>query len=159
MKSLFILVIIPVLMLAVPNVYTSEDIAHIYQGNRPAINPEFDPDESCLFDVFQLKCVPGSQQECPESFASAEPENCYPKHSEGCPEGYHGTDDDETGQCYPNSEGCKGYTIKDGIRFDYVLLEDRPDKGDRCAKITYLCHESDTPDHPACKEFLEGQEK
>ena len=53
--------------------------------------------------------VGGSEQECPESFASVEPENCYPKHPEGCPEGYHGTDDDETGQCYPNDGGCKGY--------------------------------------------------
>jgi hypothetical protein len=37
-----------------------------------------------------------------------------------------------TGQCYPNDE-CD----YDG----YVLLEDRPDKGDRCASLRYLCSE------------------
>ena len=95
MKPLFILAIIPVLMLTVPNVYAGGDISGMNQIQRPAINEDFDPDYDCIFDVFQLKCVPGSEQECPESFSSAEPENCYPKHPEGCPEGYHGTDDDE----------------------------------------------------------------
>ena len=134
-------------MLTIPNVYASEDIAHMNQGNRPTINEDFDPDYDCVFDVFLLKCVPGSEQECPEGFRSAEPENCYPVHPEGCPEGYHGTDDDETGQCYPNDE-CE----YDG----YVLLTDRPDKGDRCASLRYLCSESsEDKDHPACKEFLE----
>ena len=35
----------------------SEDIAHMNKIDRQAINPDFDPDESCLFNVFQLKCV------------------------------------------------------------------------------------------------------
>lgn len=65
------------------HVFASEDISTMNQGNRPAINEYFDPDQSCLFDVFQLKCVPGSQQECPEGFASADPQNCYPRHPEG----------------------------------------------------------------------------
>ena len=32
-------------------------------GNRVPINPDFEPDYICLFDTFQLKCVPGSQVE------------------------------------------------------------------------------------------------
>ena len=46
-----------------------------------------------------------------------------------CPEGYHGADDDESGQCYPNDEGCE-YD-------DYVLLDDPEDEGDRCAYLGY----------------------
>ena len=42
---------------------------------------------------------------------------CHPKGP--CPEGYHDTDENETGQCYPNSEGCDAHIIKDGIRYDY----------------------------------------
>src|ERR687892_1605763 len=76
------------------------------QGNRPAINLEFDPDYSCLFDVFQLKCIPGSEQECPEGYGGGDTENCLPRHS-GCPEGYHSTSGDETGQSYPDSKGCE----------------------------------------------------
>jgi hypothetical protein len=47
------------------------------QSNRPAINPDFDPDRSCLFDTFQLRCIPGSQQECPEGFGAGDPETCF----------------------------------------------------------------------------------
>jgi hypothetical protein len=42
-----------------------DDVSDMNKGNRPAINEEFDPDYSCLFDTFQLKCIPGSNQECP----------------------------------------------------------------------------------------------
>lgn len=38
------------------------------QRNRPTINPDFDLDYSCLFDVYQVQCTPGSAQECPENF-------------------------------------------------------------------------------------------
>jgi hypothetical protein len=34
------------------------------QRDGPAINPDFDPDYSCLFDTYQDKCVPGSAQDC-----------------------------------------------------------------------------------------------
>jgi hypothetical protein len=33
-------------------------------------------------------------------------EQCFPAHDGGCPVGYHSPDDDETGRCIPNSEGC-----------------------------------------------------
>ena len=82
------------------------------KSNRPPTNPDFNPDYSCLFDVFQLKCIPGSQQECPEGFSAGDPETCFAetfingKWEWECPEGYHSVEDDETGQCYPDSEGC-----------------------------------------------------
>jgi len=31
---------------------------------------------------------------------------CFPEHYNGCPEEYHGVEDDETGQCYPSDDGC-----------------------------------------------------
>ena len=99
-----------------PSVFASEDIAHMNKVQRPAINEEFDPDFDCIFDVFQLKCVPGSQQECPEGFSAGDPENCYPisqrtESGSHCPKGYHSTDDDETGQCYSNDNGCESDTL------------------------------------------------
>ncbi|MGH9987663.1 MAG: hypothetical protein ACRD8W_27290 [Nitrososphaeraceae archaeon] len=158
-KLIFLSLSIPVLMLLVPNVFASDFSSH-NQRDRPAINPDFDPDESCDLDAYQLRCIPGSEQDCHdiEGFAQNEDYTCH--LSGECQEGYHGTDDDETGQCYPNSEGCDAYIIKDGVRFDFVLLEDRPDNGDRCADPAYLCSESsEDNDHSACKEFLERQEK
>ena len=98
------------------------------------------------------------QQECPQGFRAAEPENCYPEHRDGCPKGYHSTDDDETGQCYDNDEGCNAHTTIDGVRYDFVLIEREDGKGDRCADLAYLCDEE--PNHPACKDLLtdEGPE-
>ncbi|MFZ0555519.1 MAG: hypothetical protein WBL67_09090 [Nitrososphaeraceae archaeon] len=114
------------------------------KNDRPAINPDFAPNESRQFDAYQIKCIPGSVQECPEGFAENEDSMCNPGGLS--PEGYHGEDDDESGQCYPNSEGCNTYTItKDETRVPFVLLTDRPDdKPDRCAKPSYLCHEDPT---------------
>lgn len=96
-----------------------------------------------------------SEQKCPSGFGQNEDAACHPKGP--CPEGYHDTDENETGQCYPNSEGCDAHIIKDGIRYDYILLENRPNgKGDRCADPVNLCRESsEENDHPACKEYLE----
>ena len=108
------------------------------------------PDESCLFDVYQIKCQPyPNTDDCPEDFGTNEDGYCFPmkKGEWRCPEGYHGTDEDESGQCYPN-EGCE-YD-------DYVLLEDRPDKMDRCAYLGNICDEgNENSDHPRCEEFLE----
>lgn len=41
------------------------EMGYVLQTSRPAINPDFAPDRSCLFDVYQLHCIPGSEQECP----------------------------------------------------------------------------------------------
>ena len=61
--------------------FYSEDGYLILQDNRPAINPDFDPDYSCLFDTYQVKCIPGSEQECPEGLGgNNDDETCVPEH-------------------------------------------------------------------------------
>jgi hypothetical protein len=118
----------------IPNAYATDEF-HSDEGyviphsDRPAINPDFDPDYSCIFDAYQLKCIPGSQQDCHEvGFGNNDDATCFPYEfiTEGRPKGYHSIDDDETGQCYPNSQEYPDHGS------DYptmVLLEDRLGKG------------------------------
>jgi hypothetical protein len=108
------------------------------KSDRPAINEDFNPDRSCMFDAYQLRCIPGADQVCPEGFGNNDDSTCFFFHKEGCPETYHSTDNDETGQCYSNKEGCNAYVTINGTRNDYVLLTDRPGKGDICADPRYL---------------------
>lgn len=108
------------------------------QSGRPAVNQDFNPDRDCMFDAFQLKCIPGADQECPDGFGNNDDSTCFFLHTQGCPEGYHSTDNDETGQCYSNKEGCNAYVTINGTRNDYVLLTDIPGKGDNCADPRYL---------------------
>jgi len=108
------------------------------KSDRPAINVNFNPDRSCMFDAYQLRCIPGADQVCPEGFGSNDDSTCFFLHREGCPEGYHSTDNDETGQCYSNEEGCNAYATINGTRHDYVLLTDRQGKGDICSDPRYL---------------------
>jgi hypothetical protein len=126
----------------VENGMYNEDGYVILERDRPAINPNFNPDYSCLFDVYQLKCIPGSEQECPKNFGNNEDSTYFPLDRYGdwtCPDGYHSVDDDETGQCYRNEEGCE----YEGM----MLLTDRPGKGDRCASIDSICsYENHTVD-------------
>lgn len=122
--------------------FYSEQGYELPQHDRPAINPDFALDYDCLFDTFQLKCVPGSEQECPEGFGRNEDETCFAKTFINgkwewkCPEGYHAVDDYETGQCYPNSEGCPDYA-------DYPIYVFEEGKGegdsDSCSALHYLC--------------------
>ena len=54
------------------------------QDQRPAINPDFAPDESCLFDAYQLKCVPGAEQDCHEvGFWNYDDSTCFPVNENG----------------------------------------------------------------------------
>lgn len=86
--------------------------------NRPSIeptvpNPDFNPDGDCLFDTQLPKCHPGEGQECPTGFSMNEDGNCFPRHS-GCPENYHGHEDDETGECISNDIPCQsGYEMNE----------------------------------------------
>ena len=102
--------------------FTGEDFKAGHHA-RPPINPDFDPDYSCLFDVYQEQCIPGSEQECPENFGNNDDSTCFPLDENGdwvCPESYHSIEDDETGQCYPDSEECpegmhlQGFSDKEG---------------------------------------------
>jgi len=108
------------------------------KSDRRALNEDFNPDRSCMFDAYQLRCIPGADQVCPEGFSNNDDSTCFFFHNGGCPEGYHSTDNDETGQCYSNEEGCNAYVTINGTRHDYVLLTDRPGKGDACADPRYI---------------------
>ena len=91
------------LILLAPYVYASSSLSN----NQPPINPEFDPDKSCQFDVSQDKCVPGTEQECPEGFGTNDLGTCFPVDENGyaiCPQGYGLLDDYEDGQCYPDGD-------------------------------------------------------
>ena len=61
-----------ILTIPTASVFASEDITSHNKMNRPAINPDFDPDESRNFDVEQPKCIPGSEQDRPEGFGENE---------------------------------------------------------------------------------------
>ena len=112
------------------------------------------PDESCLFDVYQIKCqaFPNMNEtaraECPEGFGTNEDDYCFPLHREGCPEGYHSEDEDETGQCYPDDEGCGS---------EGLILAESERNSDRlhCYDPSNYC--PDHPDFGECKEYLEAQ--
>lgn len=109
-----------------------------------------EPDESCLFDVYQIKCQPfPNADDCPEDFGMNEDGYCFPLIDNGewgCPEGYHTRDDDETGQCYPNERGCEW----DG----YIFLEGGEDgEGDRCAVLYAICNEEEYREREECIEY------
>lgn len=97
---------------------------HPKLADRPAINPDFAPDKSCSFDVYQLQCIPGLEQSCSdvEGFERNEDGQCHPTGD--CPEDYHYAFEDESGQYYPNDEGC----IDEGF-----VLTEREEGGDICA--------------------------
>lgn len=120
-------------------------------ANRPAINPDFAPDEDCVYDVSQIHCIPGSAQECPKpQFNEGDPSMCSPRTLvDGewrlvCPDGYHYEDEDESGQCYPNDEGCGDYG-------PYVLIEG--ERGDRCALLYFICDEAEHRGEDYCIEY------
>lgn len=137
--------------------YNENGYAISSQSARLPINPDFSPDESCLFDAYQLKCIPGSEQVCPADFGSNEDATCFPLIDNGewgCPDGYHTRDDDESGQCYSNELGCEWP--------GYVFLKGGEDgEGDRCAVLYLICgtdkeerFEEECIEY--CKEFSDG---
>lgn len=72
--------------------------------------------DPCLLDPSDPVCPEPDPdtQECPPGYAQNEDGNCFPLHPEGCPSGYHGHEDDETGRCIPNSTPCDpGYEFND----------------------------------------------
>ena len=121
-----------------------------YNKDRPAINPDFDPDKSCLFDILQDKCDPGTEGECPEGFGQNSDNRCVPRtFVDGewkwiCPEGYHSAYEDESGQCYPNDEGCqdKGF---------FLVEREGEDRNDICAPPYAICDEEEFRNEDFCK--------
>lgn len=73
-----------------------------------------EPDRDCLFNPELPKCA-SDNGECPDGFFNNESDQCVPDHREGCPDGYHSVDDDESGQCVKDSVDCpEGMELKDG---------------------------------------------
>jgi hypothetical protein len=68
---------------------------------------------------------------------------CHPTGP--CPDGHHYEDEDESGQCYPNDEGCGDYG-------PFVLIEEE-DGGDRCALLYYICDEAEHSSKDYCIEY------
>jgi hypothetical protein len=160
MNKLIFFSLLPALMLMVPNVSASvsqelseeEKESGFYRENgsvisntkeRPAINPDFAPDEDCNL-AYELKCIPGQQQECPEGYHHGDDVVCSPKE---CQEGYHGEDDDETGLCYPDEEGCSSDSM--------VLIERYNGKGLNCSYLGYICDEAEYSSKDYCVEWRE----
>lgn len=80
------------------------------------------------------KCAPDENGKCPSGFAMNEDGQCFPLG--GCPDKYHivDDDDDETGRCIPNSDGCptgmilrpnmKSCGYKDDVCSEYPTLKE-----------------------------------
>jgi hypothetical protein len=100
----------------------------------PTIVNNEGPDGDCLFDPNLPKCA-SVDGDCPDGFFQNGYEQCVPVG--GCPDGYHTVDDDETGRCIPNSDGCP-----DGMIF-------RPN-GETCGYKEDLCQ--DNADLDGCVE-------
>lgn len=159
MKSQKIMSFVPLLLLMITAVPVAnatgaenEDIWYTNQGNRSAINPYFDPDESCIIDIFQDKCDPGTKGECPVGFGRNEDGLCTHRTLvDGewrwlCPEGYHEAWEDESGQCFPNDEGYQddGYFL--------VEIEDE-DRNDQCGPLYTICDEEEVRNEDYCVKW------
>jgi hypothetical protein len=158
MNKLIFFSLLPVLMLMVPNVSASvsqelneeqkesgfydERGQPIENSTRAAINPEFDPDEDCNIS-YELKCIPGSQQNCRdiEGYHNGEDNVCSPIK---CQDGYHSVDEVETGLCYPNEGGCQ----EDNM----ILIEDTL-VGMRCAYLSLICDDEEFRNEDYCIEW------
>jgi hypothetical protein len=110
---------------------------------RPAINPDFDPDEDCNL-AYKLKCIPGLQQKCSdlEGFNNGENNVCTP--IECNQKGYVGADEDEHGLCISYERCENDYT-------GYVLIKDEA----RCAVGVDVCNEPEHSSKDYCVEFCE----
>jgi len=82
------------------------------------------PDRDCLFNPSLSKCAPNPDGECPDDFNMNEDGQCFPDHPEGCPDGTHSEDDDESGRCIDDEEGCPDGMEMVGNNCTYVETDD-----------------------------------
>lgn len=64
----------------------------------------------CLYDTSLPQCAPVDGN-CRDGYGKNEDGRCFPEHSK-CPDGYHGHEDDESGECISNNTSCDpGYVM------------------------------------------------
>lgn len=67
-------------------------------------------DIACLYDTSLPQCTPVDGK-CRDGYNMNEDGRCFPEHSR-CPNGYHGHEDDESGECISNNTPCsQGYVM------------------------------------------------
>jgi hypothetical protein len=104
-----------------------------------AFGTEGGPDEACLYDTSLAKCTPGPEG-CLEGFGTNDEGQCFPLHDR-CPDGYHGHEDDESGECIPDSIPCEE---------GYIMNLSFPS----CERKDFVCQEY--PNLDECKITVEG---
>jgi hypothetical protein len=96
------------------------------------------PDKECLFDPSLPKCTPGPEG-CPQGFSMNAYEQCFPRHEEGCPDGYHSHEDDETGRCIPDEVPCaEGYIINPDYPECRLIRKEHPTLRDCMTEVTNI---------------------
>ena len=106
---------------------------------EPVPPTEEGPDGDCLFHPNLPKCA-SDNGECPPDFFQNEDGNCVPNHPNGCPEGFHSHEDDETGRCIPNDVPCEP---------GFIIDPDFP----TCSQKEAVCR-----DHPNIDECKDGDD-
>jgi hypothetical protein len=148
-SSIFIGIMVVVLLL-VPSTALAGSSDFIEEGGgvknteaRPAINPDFAPDDDCSIE-HELKCIPGAEQECPEGFNPNEDNICG---LDDCLEGYVVADEDESGLCITYEECESGFHADN----NYILIKD----DGRCALGYFVCDDPDHRDENYCIEYCD----
>jgi hypothetical protein len=120
--SVVALVVVTILLMLMPYSLVSNGTVEV------AVEEGSIPDGDCLFEPFLAKCTPDKNGECPEGFGKNAYDECFPRHPQGCSEGYHSHEDDESGKCIPDTTGCAE---------GYIMEPDYP----QCKRTQNVCNE------------------
>lgn len=87
-------------------------------------------DKPCLYDTSLPQCAPDANGNCRDGYGMNDDGRCFVIHNT-CPDGYHSHEDDESGECIPDSIKCDpGYEKtsngKNCERSDNYLCERNP---------------------------------